>query len=66
MLFKSRDEKIIFGIMNFQKNLEMEMKKEYLREFDAFVKCHNIFWNKMVETCHQKSRKLTLIKIGCF
>ena len=31
MLFKSKDEKRIFGIMNFQKNLEMEMKKEYLR-----------------------------------
>ena len=31
MLFKSRDEKRIFGIMNFQKNQEMEMKKEYLR-----------------------------------
>ena len=30
MLFKSRDEKKIFGIMNFQKKLEMEMKKEYL------------------------------------
>ena len=22
------------------------------------------FWNKMVETCHQKSGKLTLIKFG--
>ena len=30
ILFKSKDEKRIIGIMNFQKNLEMEMKKEYL------------------------------------
>ena len=36
MLFKSRDEKRMFVIMNFQKNLEMEMKKDYLRLFDAF------------------------------
>ena len=31
MLFKSRDEKRIFEIMNFQKNLEINMKNEYLR-----------------------------------
>ena len=45
MLFKSRDEKKIFGIMNFQKNLEMEIKREYLREFDGQVLVQN------VETC---------------
>ena len=45
------------------------MKKEYLREFDALeMLLENVakFWNKMVETCHQKSGKLTLIKFGCF
>ena len=49
MLFKSRDEKRKFGIMNFHKKFEMEMKKEYLWEFDAFGKCRQVLeqngWN---------------------
>ena len=28
--------------MNFKKNLEIEMKKKYLREFDAFGKCRQV------------------------
>ena len=35
MLFKSRDEKRIFGIMNFQKKSRNGNEKKYLREFDA-------------------------------
>ena len=45
MLFKSRDEKRIFGIMNFQKKSRNGNEKKYLREFDGQVLEQN------VETC---------------
>jgi hypothetical protein len=50
MLFKSRDEKRIFGIMNFQKKSRNGNEKKYLREFDALemlLETVAKFWNKM-------------------
>ena len=40
MLFKSRDEKRIFGIMNFQKKSRNGNEKRIFKEFDAFGKMY--------------------------
>ena len=69
MLFKSRDEKRIFGIMNFQKKFRNENEKRIFKKFDALemlLETFAKFWYKMAETCHQKFGKLTLFKFGCF
>ena len=60
MLFKSRDEKRIFGIMNFQKKSRNGNEKRIFKIIWCFCEKVAKFWYKMAETwTHQKSRKLT-------
>ena len=66
MLFKSRDEKRIFGIMNFQKKSRNGNEKGIFKRIWCFWKIRQVLVQNGRNSATTFSRKLTLIKFGCF